>query len=341
MLQVRMPEAFKIVYEDVPVPEVTNNGVLIEMQRIGVCGSDVQVYHGRHKYMKFPVVQGHEGSGIVAKVGSKVTNFRPGDRVTVQPQVFCGECYPCKTGHYNVCQNLKVYGVHTNGMAVEYFLTEESKVLKLTDTISFDEGAVVEPVAVAVGAIRRAGDLVGKNVVVMGAGPIGNLVAQIANISGAARVMITDVNQKRLELAKKCGVDYAVNTMGIDFGETIKKHFGLQEADIIIDCAAIKASITQAIRNSRCASKIVVVGNFKEPIEIELPMLQRREVDMLSIMMYLRVDFVRAINLIADGKLHIHELISDYFDIRDFDKVYAYMDAHANDIMKVMIKVKD
>jgi len=341
MLQVKMPEAFKIVYEDVSIPEVMDYSVLIEMKRIGVCGSDVQVYHGNHKYMKFPVVQGHEGSGIVAKVGDKVTKFRPGDRVTVQPQVFCGECYPCKTGHYNVCQNLKVYGIHTNGMAVEYFLTEESRVLKLTDAISFDEGAVVEPAAVAVGTIRRAGDLADKNVVVMGAGPIGNLVAQVAKISGAAKVMITDINQKRLDLAKKCGVDYTLNTTENDLGEAIKKYFGFQEADIIFDCAAVKASITQAIRFSRCASKIVIVGNFKEPVEIELPLLQRREVDMLGIMMYVRVDYERAINLIADGKLHIRELISNYFDIRDFDKVYAYMDANANDIMKVMIKVKD
>lgn len=172
-----MPETFKIVLEDVPIPEVGDDQVLIEMKRVGICGSDIQVYHGRHKYMKFPVVQGHEGSGIICKTGRHVAGFTVGDRVTVQPQVFCGECAACKSGHYNVCQQLKVYGVNTNGMAVEYFLTEASKVLKIGDEMSFDEGALVEPAAVAVGAVRRSGNLQAKHVLVVGAGPIGNFVA--------------------------------------------------------------------------------------------------------------------------------------------------------------------
>ena len=106
MLQVKMTEAFKMSFLDVPVPEIGEDEVLIRMKRVGVCGSYIQIYHGRHKYMTFPVVQGHEGAGAIARVGSKVTGFKEGDKVTIQPQVYCGSCAPCRSGHYNVCKNL-------------------------------------------------------------------------------------------------------------------------------------------------------------------------------------------------------------------------------------------
>jgi L-iditol 2-dehydrogenase len=339
MLKVNMPKAYEIEFLDVPVPEADKDEVLIEMKRIGVCGSDIQVYHGKHKYMKFPIVQGHEGSGIIAKVGKNVEGLKVGDCVTVQPQIFCGECQPCKTGHYNVCENLKVFGIHVTGMASEYFLVDASKVIKLPDGMSFDEGAMVEPTAVATGTIKRCGDVIGKNIVVLGAGPIGNLVAQVAKASGAGKVMITDINQKRLDIAAKCNIEYCVNTMDKDLGDAIAEYFGAAGADVIIDCAAVKASINQAINNSRCSSKIVIVGNFKEPVEIEMPRLQRREVDMISVMMYVREDYEKAIQLIAEGKVKVTELISKYFDIRQFKEVYDYIDNNVSDVMKVMIKV--
>lgn len=339
MLQVKMPEAYKIEFLEVPVPEVEKDEVLIEMKRIGICGSDIQVYHGKHKYMKFPVVQGHEGAGIIVKAGKDVEGLKAGDRVTVQPQIFCGQCQPCKTGHYNVCQNLRVFGVHADGMACEYFLTDASKVLKLSAGMSFDEGAMVEPTAVAAGAIRRSGDVTGKNIVVLGAGAIGNLVAQVAKASGAGKVMITDINQKRLAIAANCNIQYCVNTRDRDLGDAISEHFGPNEADIIIDCAAVKASIRQAIHHSRCASKIVIVGNFKEPVEIEMPRLQRREVDMIGVMMYVRQDYEKAIGLIAAGQINTAALISDYFDIKQFKEAYEHIDHHMSDVMKVMITI--
>jgi L-iditol 2-dehydrogenase len=153
--------------------------------------------------------------------------------------------------------------------------------------------------------------------------------------------MITDINQKRLDLAKKCGIDRAVNIGDISLRKAIDEYFGEQQADVIVDCAAVKSSISQIIENARSASTIVIVGNFKEPVEIELPMLQRREVDMLDIMMYLREDFQRAINLISEKKIKLDGLISDYYDIRAFTQSYADIDSHPNDVMKVMMKFKD
>lgn len=288
--------------------------------------------------MTFPIVQGHEGSGIIAAVGNSVHEFKNGDHVTVQPQVFCGECHPCKTGHYNVCKNLKVFGVHVDGMASEYFSVAASKVIKLPSNMSFDDGAMVEPASVAVGAVRRSGNIEGQNIVVLGAGQIGNLVAQVAKASGARKVIITDINQKRLDFAVQCNIEFCVNTNTVGLKSAIKKYFGDDEADVIIDCAGVKNSFDQAMSNARCASKIVIVGNYKAPVEIEMPRLQRREVDMIGVMMYVREDFDKAINLIATGKINTSVLISNYFDIHKFKEAYEYIDNHAEDVMKVIMK---
>jgi len=341
MLQVKMPEAFKVDYLELPVPEIGDDEVLVQMRRVGVCGSDIQVYHGKHKYMKFPVVQGHEGAGVIAKVGAKVSELAVGDRVTIQPQVVCGECAPCRSGHYNVCKNLKVYGVHTGGMFSEYFPVPASKVLLLPTAMSFDEGALVEPAAVATGAIRRCGDISGLNVVVLGAGAIGNLVAQVAVASGAKKVLITDINQNRLDIANRCGVHACVDTRGRKLKEVIVEQFGDDEADIIIDCAGGKAIFNEAVAAARCSSKIVIVANYKEPVEVELPLFQRREVDLLGIMMYVREDFERAIALMASKAINTAPLVSDYFDIRKIDEVYPYIDSHPDTVMKVVIKISE
>lgn len=341
MLQVKMTEAFKMSFLDVPVPEIGDDEVLIRMKRVGVCGSDIQIYHGRHKYMQFPVVQGHEGAGVVTRVGGKVAGFKKGDKVTVQPQVFCGECAPCRSGHYNVCKNLRVYGVHTGGMLAEYFAVPAAKVLRLPDAMSFDEGSLVEPTAVATGAIRRCGDISGANVVVLGAGTIGNLMAQVAAASGARKVVVTDINPARLDIARACGIQACVDTRGRKLKDVILEQFGEDEADVIIDCAGVKAIFSEAVAAARCSSKLVVVANYKEPVEVELPLFQRREVDMLGIMMYLREDFERAIDLMTRKAIDTAPLISDHFDIRRMEDVYPYIDDNPESVMKVVIDIGD
>jgi L-iditol 2-dehydrogenase len=207
--------------------------------------------------------------------------------------------------------------------------------------MSFDEGALVEPTAVATGAIRRCGDLTGKNVMVLGAGTIGNLAAQAAGASGARKVVVSDIIPKRLDIARACGIGACVNTRGRKLKEVIREQFGDDEADVIIDCAGVKALFSEAAAAARCASKLVVVANHKEPVEVELPLFQRREVDMLGIMMYLREDFQRAIDLIAQGAVATAPLITDHFGIRRMEEVYRYIDDNPEKVMKVVIDIGD
>ena len=197
MLQQVMTNPGEITFREVPVPEVKDDQVLVKIRNIGICGSDIHVYHGKHPFTKYPVTQGHEVSGEIVKLGEHVTGFSIGQKVTIQPQVVCGKCYPCRHGKYNLCEELKVMGFQTTGTASEFFAVDAKKVTVLPEKMSYDEGAMIEPLAVAVHAVKRAGDVKGMKIAVLGAGPIGILVAQTAKGLGAESVMITDVSDLR------------------------------------------------------------------------------------------------------------------------------------------------
>ena len=302
-----------IEFREVPAPKVGDNEVLLQVKRFGICGSDIHIFHGKHKYMTFPVVQGHEGSGTVAKVGKGVTGLEEGDRVTFMPVPYCGHCRSCRDKRYNICATVKVIGVHSTGMASDFFVVDASKVIKLKDGMSFDQGAMVEPLAVAIHAIKRTGGVENANVLVLGAGPIGNLVAQAAKSLGAAKTMITDINPIRLDIAAQCGVDFVVNTGETDLKEAVLQNFGPEGADVIFDCAARKATIDQATSLARKGINIVIVGNFSEPVTIEMGLMQRREISFISVMLHLYEDFVTAIDLLSSGKVKIEQLITNHF----------------------------
>ena len=185
MLQQVMTAPGKIGFHEVPVPEISEGEVLIKIMKIGICGSDIHVYHGEHPFTSYPVTQGHEVSGEVVKTGTAVSGIKPGQKVTIQPQVVCGRCYPCRHGKYNLCEELKVMGFQTTGVASHYFAVDQAKVTPLPDEMSYDEGAMIELLAVAVHAVRRAGDVKGAKIAVLGAGPIGILVAQAAKGNGS------------------------------------------------------------------------------------------------------------------------------------------------------------
>ena len=170
MLQQVMTEPGKIEFREIPIPEIKDDEVLIKMTHIGICGSDIHVFHGEHPFTSYPVTQGHEVSGEIVSVGKDVADFKPGQKVTVQPQVTCGKCHPCRHGKYNLCEELKVMGFQTTGMASQFFVTDAARVIALPESVSPVEGAMIEPLAVAVHAIRRAGDVGGLKIVVLGAG---------------------------------------------------------------------------------------------------------------------------------------------------------------------------
>ena len=341
MLQQVMTAPGQIEFNEIPVPSVTPGQVLVKIMKIGVCGSDIHVWHGEHPFTSYPVTQGHEVSGEITEVGDGITGLKAGQKVTIQPQVVCGRCYPCRHGKYNLCEELKVMGFQTTGTASHFVAVDAARVTPLPDNMSFDEGAMIEPLAVAVHAIRQAGDVKGLKIVVLGAGPIGNLVAQTAKGMGAESVMITDISDLRLELAKKCGIDFCINTREHDLGDAIVKAFGPDKADLIYDCAGNNITMGQAIKYARKGSIILLVAVFAGMASIDLAVLNDHELDLKTTMMYRNEDYIDAIRLVNEGLIQLAPLISSHFSFKDYAQAYHYIEANRENTMKVIINVQE
>jgi L-iditol 2-dehydrogenase len=340
MLQAVMNRPGEITFREVPVPAVAPDQIKVKMKRIGVCGSDIHVFHGRHPYTSYPVVQGHEVSAMVVEVGAEVVSFKAGDKVTIQPQVVCGRCYPCTHGMYNACEELKVMGFQTTGMASEYFVTEAAKALKLPDGTSYEQGAMIEPLAVAVHAVRRYGDVAGRKVLVLGGGPIGNLVAQTARALGAADVLLSELSAYRLDKAADCGIK-TVNPSQEDLLGRMVATFGPDKADVIFECVGINATMKQAIDYARKGSDIVVVGVFGDLGTINMGFIQDHELRVIGTAMYRVEDYIRAIELVGAGLIELDALITDTVRFRDYLRAYHIIEEQKDKAMKVMVTFDD
>ncbi len=339
MTQQVMTAPGEIVFREVPVPEPKAGELLIKIMKIGVCGSDIHVYHGTHPFTSYPITQGHEVSGKIAAVGENVSGFKIGQRVTIEPQVFCGECYPCRHGKYNLCEHLKVMGFQTTGVASEYFAVDASKVTALPEEMTYNEGAMIEPLAVTVHAARRFPEVKGAKAAVIGCGPIGVLLVQSLKAFGAEKVLATDISDYRLNIAKECGADAVYNTGRRDFGEALEETFGSDRADVIYDCAGNDVSIGQAVKYARKGSTIILVAVFAKMAQVDLAVLNDHELDLNTTMMYRHEDYLDAIRFVREGKVNLKPLMSRHFAFKDYLGAYRYIDENRETTMKVLIDV--
>lgn len=339
MLQEVMTAPKEIMFREVEIPEPGPSQVLVKIKKIGICGSDIHVYHGTHPYTSYPVTQGHEVSGQIVEVGSKVRDLSVGQKVTIEPQVCCGECYPCRHGKYNLCENLKVMGFQTTGTASEFFAVDAERVTPLPEEFTYNDGAMLEPLAVTIHAAKRYPDLEGANVVVLGCGPIGILTIQSLKALGVDKILATDISDTRLDLAKELGADVVVNTMDCNYTEAVLDTFGLDKADVVYECAGSDVTMDQAIQNARKGSTIILVAVFGKTAHVDLAKLNDSELDLNTSMMYRHEDFVDAIRFVQEGKIQLKPMQSAHFAFDDYLEAYQYIDANRDATMKVIIDV--
>lgn len=336
MKQAVMTAPGKIKIHEIERPQPGAGEVLLRIKRIGVCGSDLHVFHGQHPYTSYPVVQGHEFSARVEALGEGVTGLEPGMKVTALPQIVCGECGPCLRGDEHICDRLKVQGFQAPGCAQEYWVTAAEKIVPLPDAFTFDQGALVEPVAVAVHAVARAGELAGRNVVVSGAGPIGNLVGQVAQAAGA-RVLITDLSAHRLEIARACGLANTSLAGEEPLAEAVQRVFGPSGFEVALECVGVEATITAAVENIQKGGTIIVVGVFGEKPRVDLGLVQDRELTLRGTLMYQRPDYEQAVELITSGAVVTQPLFSHHFPLEEYLQAYEFIEAQGDRTMKVLI----
>jgi L-iditol 2-dehydrogenase len=330
----------EICIREVPLPSPLPDELLIRVAQVGICGSDLHAYHGRHPFIELPVVPGHEFAGTVAGVGSNARDFKVGQRITVEPSVVCGECYNCTRGRYNICDKLQVIGCQTVGAMAEYLTVPASKALVLPDEIDWDRAVMVEPLAVAVHAIRVAEISPGSRVLVLGAGTIGLLVLQAAKALGASSVVITDLRNNRLALASELGADRAVDPTSTVLEDALESAFGLDRADVILECVGVATTIRDAIRVARKGTRIVPAGVFEEEVPINLGLVQDRELEVAGTLMYADDDFATALNLLCAGDVTVTSMISHHFPLSEAAEAFAVADSR-EDALKVVLQVDE
>jgi len=340
MKQAIMTKPGEIIFKEVNEPgHLKASEILIRIKKIGICGSDIHVYYGEHPATSYPVIQGHEYSGIVEAVGSEVSKVTPGMKVTARPQLVCGECAPCKRGQYNVCEKLKVQGFQAPGAAQELFVVSEDRVVPIPDSVSLEQGAMIEPAAVGAHSTNRITSFTDKNVVVSGAGTVGNFVAQFAKARGAKKVLITDISNFRLNIASQCGIDATLNVKEVSFEKGVKEVFGDEGFQIGFEAAGVQASLDNLIKNIENGRDVVIIGVYAQNPTVNMYYLGEHELNMFGSMMYLHEDYETAVDFIAAGKIKTLPLLSKKFPFEQYLNAYKYIEKQGDKVMKVMIEL--
>ena len=342
MKQVKLVGEKEFEFNKVSIPKVNPEQVLIKVKACGICGSDIHSYKGKHPFVDPPIVLGHEYLGIVEKKGSKVSsNIEVGDLVTSELALNCGECYNCRQGRPQICKNAKHLGnVGKDGAMQEYFTMRADKVHVLPDDATKVEGVMTEPTAVGVHAVRKSKFTVGDTVLVIGAGVIGNLTAQVLSAAGAKKVIVAELMKGRIEKAREMGLETTVNTGQSDLSDWLNKNIGTENLDLIFDCVGTDTTLNMAIENARKGSQIMLVGVPEEDLTLNMAFVQDRELDISGTLQYTGEDFSRAINFIANDKIEVKPLITDIYPFSEYKTAFETaidQDNASKGMMKVML----
>jgi 2-desacetyl-2-hydroxyethyl bacteriochlorophyllide A dehydrogenase len=312
--------------------------VRINVAYCGVCGTDLHIFKGgMDKRVSIPQVIGHEMSGEIAEVGANVKGWSVGDRVVVRPLHPCGNCPACKAGHSHICYNLKFLGIDTPGAFQGSWTVSARTLHRLPQNLSLDQAALIEPVAVACHDVRLGEVKPGEEVIVIGGGPIGLLIALVA-ASIKARVLVSEVNSFRLDLARELGLE-AVNPKDVDLADLAIKRSGGAGADVVFEVsgsAAGAATMTQLVRSR---GRIIIVAIFGEAPMVDLFRFFWRELRLCGARVYEPEDFDKAISLAASGVLPLERLVSARRPLKHLQTVFEQIEA-STDLMKVLIDTR-
>lgn len=328
-----------IIDRDIPKPK--DNEVLVKLEYIGICGSDLHYYqHGRigNCVVNPPFVLGHEPSGVVVEVGRDVKNLSLGDKVTLEPGKTCGQCEFCKTGRYNLCPDVVFFATPPiDGAFQEYVAHEAALCFKLPENVNTLEGALIEPLAIGFHAANQGAASIGQTAVVTGSGCIGIMTMMALKAKGVSRVYVVDVIKKRLDKAMELGADAVINAAETDVIDTVMKLTHGFGADLVIETAGTETTTSQAIRMAKKGSTIVLVG-YSATGNLCLPVSEiiDKELNLKTVFRYRHI-YPMAIEAVASGKVNLRGIVSNVFDFYDIQNAMDSSLRNKNDIVKSVI----
>jgi len=297
--------------------------VLVNNKACGICGTDVHIYHGEQGSADVtpPVVLGHEFAGIVAETGSEVTSVKPGDHVAIDPNLYCGECMPCRMGKKQECERLFALGVNVNGGFAEYAVCPEAQCFKVRRGISFEEAAMAEPLACVVHGIDQAQIRPGQVVLVIGGGTIGLLMVQMARISGASTVILSEPVEMRRKIGMEVGADAVIDPIHENVPQRIREICGRDGADVVIECVGKPFAVEQAFSSAGFAATILLFSVPGVDATVPLPLFDVYKKELRIVGSMINPDtHQRAVNLINSGRLELKKLITHTFDLEHMDE---------------------
>ena len=336
------PKPYCLEYVDFPDPTVGDDDVLIRVKACGICGSDVQGFTGKTGRRIPSLIMGHEAAGIVEAVGRNVRDFQKGDRVCFDSTVYCNRCRPCRQGYFNRCENRQVLGVSTpgfkrHGAFAEYVAVPWWIVSKIPDDMSFVHAALLEPVSIGMHAANRASMSAGNITVVIGAGPIGLFILQACKLKGAAKVIVCDINEYRLDIATRLGADETVNPRKFNIKEAILGQTEDKGADVTFDAVGYSNTFQDAISVTRTGGHLVAVGNLEKTAEFNLQQFIARELTFIG--SYASSgEFRNCINLVASGKIIVEPLISNVLPLSDGQRAFDRLLKAEENLLKIVLE---
>lgn len=333
-LCVRSPH--HLVIEERPMPAIqAAHEVLIKVKAAGICGSDVHIYHGTSPVATYPRVIGHEIAGEILAVGTQVTDFAVGDRVVMDPVIYCGNCYQCKTGRRNVCSQLQVRSVHVDGGYQEYMVLPAESIYRIPSQLSWEEAVMIEPFTIAEQVCWRAQITKEDVVFIMGAGPVGLSVLKRAKLSGAT-CYISDILDTRLALAQSYGADAVIHAKQTDPGEAIKRLTNGNGATVVIDAVCSVRSFEQVLTYVCAAGRVIPLGFNKEPSAISQLSITAREIDVRGSRLH-NNQFPVVIEHFRQGRIEVADMITHRYPFTEIHTALKLIEDPAVEKGKVVL----
>ena len=330
--------AIKFEVKEIPNPQLESDEVLVKVQSCGICGTDVHIYYGEEgsAAVTSPVVLGHEFAGIVTEKGATVKSLEIGDHVTIDPNSYCGKCRPCRMGKQQNCENLFALGVNTNGGFAEYAVCPEKQCFKVLDTIDFDSAAMAEPLACAIHGIDNANIRTGQSVLVVGGGTIGLLMVQLARLSGASMVILSEPVKLRQKIGLEVGADAIIDPSCEDIASRINDICGHNGVDVVIECVGKKNAVEQAFSAAGAGSTILLfsVPSVDATLELSLFDVFKKELNIVGSIIN-PATHQRAVNLINSNRIEIKKLITHAYGINELEEALHMQ--MSNESIKVVI----
>jgi L-iditol 2-dehydrogenase len=331
----------KLVLEDAPDPSPKPDEVLVEVKACGICGSDVHGFDGSTGRRIPPVIMGHEASGVIVERGVSAGSWRLGDEVTFDSTVWCGECWYCRRGEINLCENRRVLGVscaeyRRDGAFARYVAIPHRILYRIPEGVGFDRAALVEPLSIAFHAVRLARPEVNDSAVVVGAGMIGLMILQVLKAAGCGQVISADVDASKLKRALENGADAALDPQAADFAEHVRERTGGRGADLVFEAVGVSAAVQTAVASVRKGGRLTLVGNVAPKVDLALQSVVTREVAMLGSCAS-KGEYPACLDLIAGGKVRVDSLISAKAPLSEGASWFERLYKHEAGLMKVIL----